>query len=169
MPFAVSLRASRGTTRLTRPNSSAVAASIISPVRSISITLLRAMLRPTPTAGVVQKTPTFTPGNAKRAPSAATARSHIATSWQPAAVAMPCTRAITGCGNVVNDIINALHSANSCCCHARSGWARSSFRSWPAQNPLPSAPSTTQRRAGSAAMRSTSMRNAAIMSRESAL
>ena len=35
---------------------------------------------------------------AKRALSEATARSHIDTSWQPAAVAMPCTRAITGCG-----------------------------------------------------------------------
>ena len=31
-------------------------------------------------------------------PSAATARSQDATSWQPAAVAMPCTSAITGCG-----------------------------------------------------------------------
>ena len=38
------------------------------------------------------------PETANRATSAATARSHIDTSWQPAAVAMPCTRAMTGCG-----------------------------------------------------------------------
>ena len=38
------------------------------------------------------------PLTAKRALVAATARSHIATSWQPAAVAMPCTFATTGTG-----------------------------------------------------------------------
>src|SRR6516162_7423978 len=43
--------------------------------------------------------PEITPLTAKRASRAATARSHCATSWQPAAVAMPCTRAITGIGN----------------------------------------------------------------------
>ncbi len=48
--------------------------------------------------GVVQKSPIFTPGVAKAASSAAMARSQVATSWQPAAVAMPCTSAITGCG-----------------------------------------------------------------------
>src|SRR5207237_6453773 len=99
-----------GTARFTKPHASAVAASIGSPVSSISITRLRATLRTTPTAGVVQNTPTFTPGNAKRAVSAATARSHIDTSWQPAAVAMPCTRAITGCGNAVNETIRALQA-----------------------------------------------------------
>ena len=55
-----------GTTRLTRPQASAVGASISSPVSSISITRLRATLRPTPTAGVEQNTPTLTPGSAKR-------------------------------------------------------------------------------------------------------
>ena len=48
------------------------------------------------TIGVVQKSPMLTPGVAKVASSAATARSQDATSWQPAAVARPCTRAITG-------------------------------------------------------------------------
>ena len=47
--------------------------------------------------GVVQKRPILTPGVAKLADSAATTRSQAATSWQPAAVARPCTRAITGC------------------------------------------------------------------------
>ena len=89
-----------GTTRLTSPQASAVGASIISPVSSISITRLRPILRATPTAGVEQKTPTFTPGSANFAVSAATARSHIDTSWQPAAVAMPWTRAMTGCGKL---------------------------------------------------------------------
>ena len=41
------------------------------------------------TIGVVQNRPSLTPGVAKGASSAATARSHAATSWQPAAVAMP--------------------------------------------------------------------------------
>src|SRR6476469_3222265 len=84
-------RSATGTTRLTSPQSSAVAASIVSPVSSISITRFRATLRTTPTAGVEQKTPTLMPGSAKRAVSAATARSHIDTSWQPAAdeVALP--------------------------------------------------------------------------------
>ena len=53
------VEASIGTTRLTSPQSSAVAASIVSPVSSISITRLRATLRTTPTAGVEQKTPTL--------------------------------------------------------------------------------------------------------------
>jgi hypothetical protein len=45
---------------------------------------------------VEQNSPIFTPGVANHAVSDATARSHDATSWQPAAVAGPCTLAITG-------------------------------------------------------------------------
>ena len=56
------------------------------------------MARVRATIGVVQKRPIFTPGVAKAASSAAMARSQVATSWQPAAVAIPCTSAITGCG-----------------------------------------------------------------------
>ena len=52
------------------------------------------------TAGVEQKNPQVTPEVTKWALSTATARSHCATSWQPAAAATPCTRAITGCGSV---------------------------------------------------------------------
>ena len=47
---------------------------------------LGASARLTATAGVEQNRPMFTPGVAKRADSPATARSHDATSWQPAAV-----------------------------------------------------------------------------------
>ena len=57
------------------------------------------MFRAKATDGVEQNSPTLIPETAKRALSDATARSHIATSWQPAAVAMPCTFAITGCGS----------------------------------------------------------------------
>src|SRR3546814_4169544 len=48
--------------------------------------------------GVEQNRPIFTPGVAKRAVVEATARSQVATSWHPAAVAVACTLAITGCG-----------------------------------------------------------------------
>ena len=60
-----------------------------SPVRSISLACLRETLRPSDTLGVEQNRPTLMPETAKRAVSDATARSHCATSWHPAAVAMP--------------------------------------------------------------------------------
>ena len=71
------------------------------------------------------------------------------TSWQPAAVAMPCTRAITGWGILVRVTIRWLHSANSADCHSVSSVrARISARSCPAQNPRPSAARTTTRGRG---------------------
>ncbi len=69
------------------------------PVTSISNAALRGTFRESATAGVEQNRPRFTPLTANRARSAATARSQAATSWQPAAVARPCTRAITGTGS----------------------------------------------------------------------
>jgi hypothetical protein len=104
-----------GTTRLTSPRDCAVAASMGSPVSSISLACFRPMFRTTPTAGVEQNTPMFTPGIANVAVSAATARSHIDTSWHPAAVAMPWTRAITGCGISVSAIIIRLQASNRPC------------------------------------------------------
>ena len=83
------------------------------PVTSISKAALRARLRLSATLGVEQNRPTLMPLTAKRASRAATARSHIATSWQPAAVAMPCTRAITGTGSCWIVIIMRPHCANS--------------------------------------------------------
>jgi hypothetical protein len=68
--------------------------------------------------GVAQNRPTLIPEVAKRALSAATARSHIETSWQPAAVAMPCTRAITGCGICVRVIIILPQRRNRSCMKA---------------------------------------------------
>jgi len=67
----------------------AVAAEIGSPVSSISIACLRGTLRDSATIGVEQNNPISTPGVAKAAASEATARSQLATSWQPAAVATP--------------------------------------------------------------------------------
>ena len=46
--------------------------------------------------GVEQNRPMLTPGVAKVACSAATAKSQVATSWQPAASAGPCTAATKG-------------------------------------------------------------------------
>ena len=147
-----------------------VTASIGVPVSSISIARLRPIDLATPTAGVEQNTAMFTPGSAKRAVSAATARSHIETSWQPAAVAMPCTRAITGWGIRVTVVIRSLHSANNAFCQAASSvCARISARSCPAQNPRPSAARTTTRAVTSSASASSSACSAAIMSRDSGL
>ncbi len=85
----------------------------MSPVSSISIAALRPTARDSATIGVEQNRPRLTPGVAKRAVSAATARSQLATSWQPAAVAMPCTRAITGFGSPTIRCISVEHSANT--------------------------------------------------------
>ena len=78
----------------------AFSAGTISPVSSISIACLRATLRDSATIGVEQNRPISTPGVAKPALVEATARSQLATSWQPAADATPCTAAITGCGRL---------------------------------------------------------------------
>jgi hypothetical protein len=91
---------------------SACSALMKSPVASISKAALRDRLRDSATLGVLQNSPRLTPLTAKRASRAATARSHIATSWQPAAVAMPCTRAITGTGRRWTVIIIRPHCAN---------------------------------------------------------
>src|ERR1700746_3163676 len=76
----------------------ASSAAINSPVSSISMACLRDTLRDSATMGVEQNRPILTPGVANLAARDATARSQLATSWQPAAVAVACTAAITGCG-----------------------------------------------------------------------
>ncbi len=85
-----------------------------SPVTSISNAALRPRLRESATLGAEQNRPRLTPLTANRAELAATARSQAATSWQPAAVAMPWTRAITGIGRRWIDSITRLQRANSC-------------------------------------------------------
>ena len=69
---------------------------------------LRETLRDSATIGVEQNRPISTPGVANLAAEEATARSQLATSWQPAALAMPCTAAITGCGRLTICCIMAL-------------------------------------------------------------
>src|SRR3712207_5941855 len=74
-----------GTTWLTRLLDSASAAVMKRPVTSMSKARLGETLRESATAGVEQKSPTLMPETANVALSAATARSQVATSWQPAA------------------------------------------------------------------------------------
>ena len=62
---------------------------------------MRDTLRDSATIGVEQNRPILTPGVAKLAVSAATARSQVATNWQPAAVAVPCTAAMNGFGDAM--------------------------------------------------------------------
>src|SRR6195952_1665494 len=88
----------------------AVAAEIGSPDQNNSIACLRGMLRDSATIGVEQNRPMSTPGVAKPAASEATARSQLATNWQPAAVAMPCTAAPTGFGKWTMACIIALQA-----------------------------------------------------------
>ncbi len=71
---------------------------------------LRDTLRDSATIGVEQNNPMSTPGVANFADEEATARSQLATNWQPAALAMPCTQAITGCGRLKICCIMPLHT-----------------------------------------------------------
>jgi hypothetical protein len=87
----------------------ASSADVISPVSSISIACLRDTLRDSATIGVEQNNPMSTPGVANFAAVDATARSQLATSWHPAAVATPCTAAMTGCGRLTMACIIVLH------------------------------------------------------------
>jgi hypothetical protein len=116
--------------------SAAVAASMASPVSAISIARLRPILRATATKGVWQNKLALPPGIANPAVSAASARSQVATNWQPAAVARACTLAITGCGKACTVFIMVVHKSNK----ARK-WSRScpamSAKLWPAENTGP--------------------------------
>ena len=103
---------------------------------------MRGTARVSATIGVEQNSPMLTPLTPNRVPSAATARSQLATSWQPAAVAIPCTSAITGCGSRVIASITRLHRSKSARNRASppSSACRASvisLRSCPAQNARP--------------------------------
>ena len=131
-----------GTAWFNRPHSTACSALTISPVSSICMVFLRGTLRDKATMGVEQKSPICTPGVAKLASSAATARSQVATSWHPAAVAVPCTEAMTGFGQAIIACITWEHLVMVLSKKARplSGWLRAavnSFRSCPAQKTGP--------------------------------
>src|SRR5580693_1860163 len=127
-----------GTTRLTSPHSSALRASMTSPDMAISAARLRPMFRAMATIGVWQNQPPLPPGAAKPASSLATARSALATSWHPAAVASPCTRATTGWGTCWISVISSVQVISSARTRGRSASATSA-KSCPALNtgPLP--------------------------------
>ena len=69
--------------------------------------------------------------------SGATARSHSETSWHPAAVAIPCTRAITGWGSRVKDIIILAHWAEQRLLEFLGRIGAHLLQSCPAQKALP--------------------------------
>jgi 1,4-dihydroxy-2-naphthoyl-CoA synthase len=78
-PATAASSSASGTTRFTRPRPSAVFASTISPVNSISNERLRPIARETATLGVEQNRPRLMPVVPKRAFSEAIARSQLAT------------------------------------------------------------------------------------------
>jgi hypothetical protein len=73
---------------------------------------------------------------AKVASSAATARSHDATSWQPAAVARACTLATTGWGIAWTAFIMSVQTWNKALV-SESDAPRMSAKLWPAENTGP--------------------------------
>ena len=91
----------------------ACSASNSRPVSSICIACLRDTARPSATCGVRHHRPMLTPGVANRALRAAQARSQVATSCAPAAVATPRTLAITGRGWPTMVIIIRLQRLDS--------------------------------------------------------
>jgi len=115
-----------------------------SPDSAISTARFRPTVRAIATIGVWQNQPPLPPGAAKPAVSAATARSAAATSWHPAAVASPCTRATTGWGMRCMSVISSVHVHNRCRTCSRSLPATSA-KSCPAQKTGPLAARTTPR------------------------
>jgi hypothetical protein len=77
-------------------------------VNSISAARLRATARESATAGVEQNRPSVMPDTANVARVDPMARSHWATSWQPAAVAIPSTSAMTYWGRRTSFSIRSL-------------------------------------------------------------
>ena len=124
--------------------------------------------------GVEQNNPIFTPFTPNRALSAATAMSQVATSWQPAAAASPCTSAMTGWGRRWRLCIIAAQRSNRSPKAAAppSSALRAaviSFRSWPAQKARPAPLMTTTRIWESSASRAISALSAASMASDSGL
>ena len=95
---AVARRRSSGTTRFTRPQSSACAALIGAPVSSISAARPGPIIGDSNAAWITDGTPTRTSGRPKEALAADTRRSHASASSKPAPRHGPFTAAITGNG-----------------------------------------------------------------------
>ena len=97
--------------------------------------------------GVEQNSPKFTPGVANLESSEAMARSQLATSWQPAAVATPFTSAIIGLGVLIISCIKLEQDVNNSLKYFSppSSLTRAdviSFKSCPEQNTFPNAAKT---------------------------
>jgi hypothetical protein len=88
-----------------------VCASMNSPVNSISNARFSTRCA-TRDARRRAEQPVVDAGRRETRLAGATARSQAATTWQPAAVAMPCTRAITGCGSDCIVSITRLQRSN---------------------------------------------------------
>ena len=157
-----------GTTRLTRPKRNASSAPNTSPVSNISMACLEERLRDSATIGVEQNRPILTPGVQKRASCDATARSQVATSWQPAALARPATSAMTGFGLLTIPSISSAQEAKSAAKYAAplswsARWAVISLRLWPDEKAGPRPASTITRTALSAAATSSADFSSAII------
>ena len=101
----------RGTAWLIRPFAPRSGVCEISR-HQLPVACLARTLRDSGTLGVEQKSLTEIPDTANLTSSAALVRSHAATSWQPAAVAMLCILAITGCGRAMIDCMSELDRLN---------------------------------------------------------
>src|SRR5512143_1949453 len=140
-----------------------------SPVNSISNARLRETLRESGTPGVAQNNPKLMPDVANRTSLDATARSQAATSWHPAAVAVPCTRATTGCGSEAIVSMTRLHASKSPPMKSSVRQPIISLRSWPPENAGPLPATTTARIARSLAMASSAVCISSSIAREIAL
>ena len=123
---------SGATTRLIRPIRARVRAETISPVSSISIAALaRDIARQRHHRRGAEQADIRRPAWRSARYSDATARSQLATSWQPAAVAMPCTSAITGLGCRTMVCISREHWVNRAAKAARPLSRRRAAPSFP--------------------------------------
>ena len=139
-----------------------------SPVSSICSARLRPIARLTATMGVEQNSPIRTPGVPKTAVDAATARSQVATSWHPAATAVPCTAAITGWGTSWTAVIISVQTANTSRSSSRVR-PTISRRSWPAEKAGPAARTTIAPTSGVAASSRSSAVKTVIVATDSGL
>ena len=90
-----------GTTRLTSPQSSAVAASMIAGEQHLHRALARHVARDADGGRRAEEADVDAGQRELRRRRRRPRGRTSTTSWQPAAAAMPCTRAITGCGSCV--------------------------------------------------------------------
>ena len=99
------------TIRFTNPKRCASSAEKTSPVSSISRAWCGCTTRVNATIGVEQNSPILTPGVQNPADRAAITMSQLAASCSPAALARPCTSAMTGFGKSTIDCMSCEQRA----------------------------------------------------------